>query len=158
MIEDINTSIATKIGGTCVLTNRKKVCLLSSVSSTFVKSLFGYFIIWGIQFAIEMAEFGNNVIKNTSFLQRWIIYLISILNFKQKWNTVRKFNMHLLKLTGTHIALPEWKKSARLLIPMWLATNMFTLIIYTAFHYRDDLIKSLEPTTLISFVLPVSYP
>ena len=74
----------------------------------------------------------------------------------QKWITVRKFNMFLLKLTGTHIMLPDWEKGIRLLIPAWLETNMFTLMLYTMFYYRNDPIKALDATTIISLMVPVS--
>lgn len=74
----------------------------------------------------------------------------------QKWNSVCSFNIFLLKLTGTHVMSRDWKKSMRLLIPAWLEVNMFTLMIYTTYYYRNDLIKALEPTTLISLMLPVS--
>lgn len=66
------------------------------------------------------------------------------------------FNMFLLKLTGTDIMTPGWKKGIRLLIPTWLEINMSILMIYTVCYYRDDLIKALEPTALISFMIPVS--
>lgn len=75
----------------------------------------------------------------------------------QKWITVRKFNMYLLKLTGTHAMLPDWEKGIRLLIPLWLETNMLTLMIYTIFYYRNDPLKALDPTTLISLMVPVSF-
>ena len=74
----------------------------------------------------------------------------------QKWITVRQFNMFLLKLTGTHIMLPDWEKSMRLLIPAWLETNMSMLMIYTMFYYRHDFIQALSATVVIALMVPVS--
>lgn len=95
-------------------------------------------------------------------------YLIIILCFRtkanflskspyQKWITVRKFNMFLLKLSGSHVMLPEWKCSIRFMTPGLVIANMFTLMVYTIFYYRNDLMMALQATVIIALVIPVSY-
>lgn len=74
----------------------------------------------------------------------------------QKWITIRKLNIFLLKVTGTHLMSPDWQKGKRLWIPVWLEANLLTLMIYTIFYYRYNLMNALSATTMLSLMVPVS--
>lgn len=81
---------------------------------------------------------------------KWNIYLYVYFRYKnlkngylakspfEKWDTIRKINIFLLRLYGTHFMAPNFKLGLTSLIPIFLELHNTSLTIYTIIYYRHE--------------------
>lgn len=75
----------------------------------------------------------------------------------EKWNTIRKINIFLLRLYGTHFMAPNFKLGLTSLMPIFLELHYTSLVIYTIIYYRHDPMTALAPTPALGLTIPVLY-
>lgn len=75
---------------------------------------------------------------------------------RQKWLYVRNFNAFIMKFVGCQFMESNFKLRIESFIPIYLAVNYFTLLLYTLFYYRHEPFRAVQATIASAFFIPVT--
>ena len=78
-------------------------------------------------------------------------------NPRQKWLYVRNLNALTVKFIGCQFMETNFKLRIESFIPMYLAVNYFTLLLYTLYYYRTEPFRALQAIPPSGFFIPVIF-
>lgn len=76
-------------------------------------------------------------------------------NSQEKWLTVHRVNVVLLKFIGVQFMESDYKLHLQTLIPAYLLINFFTLLFYTMYYYRHEPFSALQATPVCGIIIPI---